>query len=121
MKIGEIRDSLSPIRREIYDYVWRYEEANGDGATIRDIASHVGLVVSNTYFHVKTLCDLGLLYQNSKRHFRVVGSVVTVVMPDDDTELEDAERLDAYHVTSFSKKQVERRQENGHRDTNDRT
>lgn len=97
MKLGEIYDSLSPIRRQVYDYVRKVEEDTGEGARIRDIARSVGLSSSNTYFHVGTLIDLGLLYQDDKKHVRVVGAVVFVHMPDESIEIVGADRLDKYN------------------------
>ncbi len=103
MRIGEIYQSLSPIRRAIYDYVKSREYDTGEGVRIRDIAEHIGLVVSNTHFHVKVLCDLGLLYQDKGRHFRITGAVTTVLMPDENTEIVDANKLDRYHLTAWQK------------------
>lgn len=100
MKISEVVETLSPVRQEMYVYLCDQGTQDQTLITVRDIGNRMGMGESVALYHIRKLCDTGLLYQDERGHVHVTGALTT--SPSWDLEISDA-KPDKFRKTGWRK------------------
>jgi repressor LexA len=72
--VTRVRDTLTPKRQHLYDWIVNFARLHGYFPTLREISEETGISLTNVWHHVNKLKETGLLRDGDRqRCFTVTG------------------------------------------------